>query len=648
MPKYYTVKEVADILGYSTNSVYTFLKEKRIKGIRVGKGRFRIPEEELTWILHLSKRPAEALSVSGGTSVVPVASSPVVPVAETSVQTSGTIPWYAKRLSAGFIVRANIFDWFIGLGAMVAGAGLFLFNQSNVVQGGLIKPYLSAARVMLITVGVGVVVSNIFEGLHPWRRVFYILLTLLSLGSVWSLARIQDYDGAILYGSMGLLVAVNAVYAIDGIMSILFYMTLLLVSAVIVLFFGADVAHVQAFSALFSLPNYLVAVFFTLIGGINMIGYWIGYRQRSVWFRICAWISAVISFGAAVWYGNMEYWSRAMYFVVLGFFNLITPLWPMIANRNQSRKDHATIHIFLGLVSIVIFMTVFAVYQLQHMLWVQKTAEFHNKMMIAQRLLVRAFDTAQGVLTTTALNQDLVTAVKKKDLTVINQYAKVLYQSHSYIRRIIVLSSEGQGIALYPYGTFDQTNLAFRDYFITVRNTRKPYISGVFESSADNAHRQVVTVTVPLVTAIGDFAGVLSASIDLDAVNMELQQIANEEKGEIFSVMDKKGQRVLTPDMTLVGTQVPQDDPIRLGLKTFSSGTKETIEYNSQLGVVAYNVLPQLGWTVRLRAPVGSVVVINDVAILSILGAIMAILVVATWAFYCLYIHPKESGGNSP
>ncbi|MCL4199842.1 helix-turn-helix domain-containing protein, partial [Patescibacteria group bacterium] len=79
MPKTYTVKEVADILGFSTNSIYTFLKEKRIRGVRIGKGRFRIPEEELSRILHLSKKPVG----------VPVAASPVTSAETPAISVMG-------------------------------------------------------------------------------------------------------------------------------------------------------------------------------------------------------------------------------------------------------------------------------------------------------------------------------------------------------------------------------------------------------------------------------------------------------------------------------------------------------------------------------------------------------------------------------
>ena len=47
MEKTYSVKEASKLLGYSTNSVYSFLKDGDIKSVRIGKGKFRIPQSEI-------------------------------------------------------------------------------------------------------------------------------------------------------------------------------------------------------------------------------------------------------------------------------------------------------------------------------------------------------------------------------------------------------------------------------------------------------------------------------------------------------------------------------------------------------------------------------------------------------------------------
>ena len=47
--KYYTVKQASDILGFSTNSIYKFLNQGRLKAIRGSavQGRFRISKKSM-------------------------------------------------------------------------------------------------------------------------------------------------------------------------------------------------------------------------------------------------------------------------------------------------------------------------------------------------------------------------------------------------------------------------------------------------------------------------------------------------------------------------------------------------------------------------------------------------------------------------
>lgn len=55
MKKFYSVKEAAKILGFSTNTVYTHLEEGSLTGKRVGgRGRFKIPYSELAPYLDAS------------------------------------------------------------------------------------------------------------------------------------------------------------------------------------------------------------------------------------------------------------------------------------------------------------------------------------------------------------------------------------------------------------------------------------------------------------------------------------------------------------------------------------------------------------------------------------------------------------------
>ena len=66
MKRYYTVKETAKLLGVSTNTIYTYLDEGKIKSRRVGRGRFRIPKSELS----------QFIDIAVPVDVKPVSSSP--------------------------------------------------------------------------------------------------------------------------------------------------------------------------------------------------------------------------------------------------------------------------------------------------------------------------------------------------------------------------------------------------------------------------------------------------------------------------------------------------------------------------------------------------------------------------------------------
>jgi len=60
--KLYTVKQVADVLGVSTNTLYKYLGEGKIKALRFSKrGRFRIPETELTKLLGVKEEDIQRL-----------------------------------------------------------------------------------------------------------------------------------------------------------------------------------------------------------------------------------------------------------------------------------------------------------------------------------------------------------------------------------------------------------------------------------------------------------------------------------------------------------------------------------------------------------------------------------------------------------
>jgi len=210
MNQTYTVKQVAQILGYSTNSIYTFLKEKRIKGVRVGKGRFRIPQSELDRLLTGSKK-----NLATVTSVQPV------------TKTLPVMPLSAEKLNES-VIRVDVpslFDWFIGLSGLMLGLSMFLFTRSFEEFSALaIAVWLPVIRTALIAGGIGVILSDITgKGKTIWHTVFQVILT----GSFISLALAQgmmrNWDSVFLYTLLALLIGVSVVTQTGGVKMFAFF-----------------------------------------------------------------------------------------------------------------------------------------------------------------------------------------------------------------------------------------------------------------------------------------------------------------------------------------------------------------------------------------------------------------------------------------
>ena len=74
----YTVKEVARLLGFSTNTIYKYLDEGKIKSTRLGEeGRFRIPQKEVAKLLGLKgAKPQIASDLVGGKIKLPYSLRP--------------------------------------------------------------------------------------------------------------------------------------------------------------------------------------------------------------------------------------------------------------------------------------------------------------------------------------------------------------------------------------------------------------------------------------------------------------------------------------------------------------------------------------------------------------------------------------------
>lgn len=624
MPKTYTVKEVADILGFSTNSIYTFLKEKRIKGVRVGKGRFRIPDEELSRILHLSKKPSQPQQQS---TIIPaietVFQAPLDKTGDASILMFSEAGHTAKRMSVPS--APNIFDWFVGLAAIIAGIGLFLFNGPLAVgplaKFTLIYPII---RIVLIAAGLGIIVGGMVARNRFLHRFFQITLVVLGCINAFGLVRNGDIEGAMLYGSMSLVILITNILPLGGIISILIYASVIAVCMPAALIFFPHDTHIQAFSMYLNTPVPTLAGISMAISSVLLIGLWVGYMGNRRVFIFSTAVAALIDMLVAVLYANAQMWSRSFYFIVIAYFIGLLPYWWPL-QQTIHRKYRLILHGIFVAVGGILFIAILVVSLLQQNAWKNKESEFMSKIRIAQMTLQNETTSVQSSLVVAAANSDFVQTIHTKDLAKLTANAKIIYESNPGIRRLVFLDADGNGIAMYPYGEFDETNFAHREYFQQIKATGKPYVSGLFLANPDHVARYVVTVAVPFYGKDASFLGAMVASLDLTRIGLQLAQIAMDKDGEYFVVADSRGNILLHPDQTLIGTTIPETDPLSRGLKG-ESGVLAREFIDKSFGMIAYADVPVLGWGISLRAKMNNVIVLTSMTIWSVIATAGAVL----------------------
>ncbi len=651
----YTVRQVAQLLGYSTNSIYTFLKEERIKGIRVGKGRFRVPQSEIDRLLLTTKKGKSAL---GGQ----VLSVPDQGVVLTSTSARAMEPGIEGDVAAFVplhinprfhILLPNIFDWFVGTAAFISGLALFLYNPTiDAKLPPLVNALFPALRFILVCAGLGVFFSSLVRDRYAgWHRVFQLLLSAAGFILSWGLFKRGDPDGAALYGILVLVIVISTVIPWDGLYSFLLYISLLNVATIVISLIAPTSEHIVLFLEQTHLSGGTAAAIFAFVGFPVIFGLWWGYKHNRYVAWGLSWVSGCVYVGVAIWFAQISLWSRAFFFLTLALTCLFLPMWPEL-RRVRGRKEQTLVHAVFWSVFVILAIAVMVVYIIQASAIERTKGDMTNKVNYGKLTLETAIDATKKNLVLAEHNTYLVTAVKKQDTKAMNIESRTIFEANKFLRRIVLLDRNGMGINLYPYGTFDQSNLSFRDYYIAVRETQKPYISDIFEAQTDQSHRKVFVVAVPLLDEQEELVGVLAGSVDLEAIGHELQKIASSQIGEYFVVADSKGNRVMHKDPLLVGQPLSPDDPVRRDIGGGYGGRYgDTSE--GKRAVVAYDTIPTLGWTIGLKQPVGETIQFTDTSTMIIFAILIVSTIVSILLLLPVYAAREREkimipGGESP
>src|SRR3989344_1117520 len=305
MSETYTVKQVAEILGYSTNSIYAFIKEGRIKKVRVDLGRFRITQDELNRVLHLSKKPSAVIT------------KPII-----KMQPTATVP------DIHFDVT-SLFDWFAGSSSILVGFSLFLYNRYFSTIGVAEKQWIFPLQVSLILAGIGVILTDFFikNKVSVWHKIFLIILLLVY--SLFSLQQFSttDWGGGILYAGMALALLVHLLKLIKGFETFLLMISLNQLIIGLTIYFRPALFPDIPFYITYYLEQPLIRTIWLGLIVLTVVAMWLGHLRKRTLFWFTTLLYGIIYLTFSFWFVAGLAWAKAFFVLMTGLTCFLIPAW---------------------------------------------------------------------------------------------------------------------------------------------------------------------------------------------------------------------------------------------------------------------------------------------------------------------------------
>lgn len=581
MSETYTVKQVAELLGFSTNSIYSFLKEGRIKGVRVGLGRFRITQDELNRVLHLSKRPLTQVAQ---------------PVAEAQPTTSPA--------DIHFDVT-SLFDWFVGSTSILIGFSLFLYNRYFSTVELSQQQWIFPTQMTLVMAGIGVILTDFFinKKVRIWHRIFLFILMLIYLLISFQKFKTADWGGGIFYSGMALALLVHIFKLIRGFETFLLMVSLNQFTTALVFFIRPSLFPDLPSYITYFLEQPLIRIIWILLTVGTIVAMWRGHlRKRSLFWIVMAaygFIYLMFSF----WFVDALAWGKAFFALTSGLTCFLIPTWESLYLFKPEKKRFILI-LFSSVICLMLLL-IGILYVMQANIKEYARAEAASKSDYARVFVESTVENIEKTVKTIGISPAFVQAVGDKNNDEVTELLRVIFESSKEIRRFIALDTEGNLIAVYPHTILTSQNFAFRDYFSQVMTTRKTYISNTFEARLQVPVTAIV-ISAPILDDKNNLLGVLGGSINLDWMQKKLQEIATEKNEEYFTVFDKHFRRIISPNPDLIGKVVEKDNLV-YQLSNQESIIGEGFNFAGNHMLQTAHKIPKTDWYLETQIPLTKV-----------------------------------------
>lgn len=604
----YSVSEVATILGYSTNSIYTFLEKKKIKAIRMGKGRFKIPASEVERLL-------------SGPKNIPASSVTTLPV---GTQTIHALPSRtALGITDSMDEPLDIFPWFFSLASIVSGASLFIFSTSveMMANAGLLWILWIVRFVFLIAGIFGLWTLLVGNGNSRAKMSAFGLGVIASFTLVGVSLLLGRPVGALLYGSFG--ISILASFFVPGIRAFAINVLLFLVGlGMIGIFFPKVHGLEQLIPTGISFPTQYLALGilgYTLLSGLL-------YHLGKKYSRILGILGVASMFFlfAVISVALAQHLSWVMSFMVLTMAVSmgIAVFWEPDSLRRRS--DKAVFTMTFLLIGSIFLLTIGVVHVISSSLLSTMADTLEDRVTYGKVVTVTAVDTVKNALEGMAQNTVFGDAVGKKSLDILSAYSRGLIEGNRMIAEVHIADTAGVILQSYPKeddppDEYERVKELLREAL----STGKPLVRTLLytERGATEPH---TWIAVPVYDSNRQIVGGVTGDMNVGELSDSLQRIGRSERSEYLEIIDSDGHIIVHPNFGDTG-QAQAHKQFTAISGNGQSGFAKTVDERGEIVLQVSDSVGRMNWGISAMAPVYSSMELMPVAAL-----VVSLVVVST------------------
>ncbi len=656
MEKSYSVKEASKLLGYSMNSVYSFLKDGSIKSVRIGKGKFRIPQSEIDKFLvvspnseknsgtvsvekveskiaveeMVSEAKKEAYPNDSGTLILPVP-RPGKSLEELGGEKPLTVLklWFEERVAI-----PRLFDWFISLSSIILGISMFLHTkQVDVLLVGRYSMWFGPIRISLMLSGLGLIVADMiqeeFLRYRSLSNYFRAVLVATYAGLAWILLLGADIDGFAIYGLFAVAILIEAAFAVKSSTAYMVYIqSFLIATALIFFYYPADPSLSAIGGGLVQILDGYKWLWLVVVGflvSVTLYGFFWEKKVLKTYSAFCGMLLIIL----ALYFANSNYWDRAFFVLIAGMIGMIEPIWETFKLKFQT--DRPMVFRMFGIILMFFSLVVVLISITQSILMEDANRNLAEKSDFGRILINNTVDDGFSALDGIAQNPLFQNAFKARDSEGMDSFTKAIFRNNVDLGVVVALDNKGEAVSSYPYSSNILRQNYSRDIFF--RNTigEIRYFSRTIEPLGGVSETSIIIAT-PIVEKGSVVIGAMLATIDLNSLGDRLSEITAPALDQKVMLIDGEGRWLFTREGGRVGEKINESDTASL-LWSRSPGAEIGYDSTGKYTLFRSSKSRDLGWTVVTAEPIFSILDVSRSGLMIVLFLLSVAVLTVSFSF---------------